>query len=548
MSKAEYQAQRMINKYSLFNKGSNCWQIADANRVSVLVDGSAYFAAFREAVKRARHSVLIVGWDIDSRTRLLRGLAQDDFPVELGTFLDAVVRRRPTLQVYLLSWDFAALYWQEREWFIRYKLQWRTHQRLHFALDGTHAVAGSHHQKIVVVDDAVAFVGGLDLTKRRWDTPARHADDPRRTDTEGEQYPPFHDIQMMVDGEAAAALGRLLRRRWQQATGESLSQPEAIAIDPWPSSIQPIIRNAKVAIVRTEPGIGDKPAVREVEQLYLDMIAAARETIYIENQYLTSHVIGAALCDRLRAADGPEVLLILPMQTSGWLEQVTMDVLRARLLEQLRSADIHGRLRVYYPVVPDLTDDCVNVHAKLIIVDDRLLRIGSANLSNRSMGLDSECDLALEARNDKHRMAIKGFRDHLLSQHLGVEQSVVSSALVLTGSLNAAVDSLRGGARTLSELDGQISVLLDNAVPAATVIDPEQPLAVQALLAHFVPGIQLEGSAGFWVSSRVSDMALLSFGLALRWTPLARWLDAGLNHLQWPLDISLDLLDSLKER
>jgi phosphatidylserine/phosphatidylglycerophosphate/cardiolipin synthase-like enzyme len=532
----------------MFNKGSNCWQIADADRVSALVDGAAYFAAFRETVKRARHSVLIVGWDIDSRTRLLRGPVEDDLPVELGAFLDAVVRRQPTLQVYLLTWDFAALYWQEREWFIRYKLQWGTHEHLHFALDGTHAVAGSHHQKIVVVDDAVAFVGGLDLTKRRWDTPARYADDPRRTDTEGEQYPPFHDIQMMVDGKAAAALGRLLRRRWQHATGERLSNPEIVAIDPWPTSINPIIHNAEVAIVRTEPGNGDKPAVREVEQLYLDMIAAARETIYIENQYLTSHVIGAALCDRLRAPDGPEVLLILPMQTSGWLEQVTMDVLRARLLEQLRAADIRGRLRIYYPVVPDLTDDCVNVHAKLMIVDDRLLRIGSANLSNRSMGLDSECDLAIEARNDQHRLAIKGFRDHLLSQHLGVEQSVVSSALVLTGSLNAAVDSLRGGARTLHELDGQVSALLDNAVPATAVIDPEQPLAAQALLAYFMPGIQWEGSGGLGVIARVSDLALLGFGLALRWTPLARWLDVGLNHLQRPLDISLDLIDSLKER
>ncbi|MEZ5584302.1 MAG: hypothetical protein R3F37_17515 [Candidatus Competibacteraceae bacterium] len=118
----------------MFKPPSNCWRTANAYRVSCLVDGAAYFAAFRETVKRAHHSVLIVGWDIESRTRLLRGPVQDDWPVELGAFLDAVVQRQPTLHVYLLTWDFAALYWQEREWFTRYKMQWGTHDRLHFAL------------------------------------------------------------------------------------------------------------------------------------------------------------------------------------------------------------------------------------------------------------------------------------------------------------------------------------------------------------------------------------------------------------------------------
>ncbi|MEZ5584304.1 MAG: phospholipase D-like domain-containing protein [Candidatus Competibacteraceae bacterium] len=125
------------------------------------------------------------------------------------------------------------------------------------------------------------------------------------------------------------------------------------------------------------------------------------------------------MCRRLCEPNGPEIMLILPMQTSGWLEQTTMDVLRARLLEKLRAADRHGRLRIYYPVVPELTDACVNVHVKLMIVDDRLLRIGSANLSNRSMGLDTECDLAIEAHDDDQRRAIVAFRNHLLSQHSG---------------------------------------------------------------------------------------------------------------------------------
>ena len=70
------------------------------------------------------------------------------------------------------------------------------------------------HQKIVVVDDAVAFSGGLDLTTRRWDTRAHRLDDPGRVDLAGVPYAPFHDVQAIVDGKAAAALAELARVRW----------------------------------------------------------------------------------------------------------------------------------------------------------------------------------------------------------------------------------------------------------------------------------------------------------------------------------------------
>jgi phosphatidylserine/phosphatidylglycerophosphate/cardiolipin synthase-like enzyme len=532
----------------MFNEGYNCWQTANAKRLSVLVSGAAYFKALRETIKQAQHSVMIVGWDIDSRTQLLRDAVQDDLPIELGAFLDAIVRRRPQLNVYLLTWDFAALYWPEREWFSHLKLHWGTHKRLKFALDNTHAVAGSHHQKIVVVDDAVAFVGGLDLTKRRWDTPKRYAKDPRRTDTEGEQYPPFHDMQMIVDGEAAVALGDLFRSRWQQATEEKLERPPAITLDPWPIDIEPLIDNAEVAIARTEPGYDDQSAVREVEQLYLDLIAAARQMIYIENQYLTSHTICTALCKRLGSVEGPEIIMVLPERTSGWLEQVTMDVLRARLLKKLRSADFYGRLRIYYPVVPGLGDDCINVHAKLMIVDDQFLRIGSANLSNRSTGLDTECDLAVEGNVKAQRSAIAGFRNHLLGQHLGIKQSKVTRSIVQRGSVIDAIESLRGGDRSLQVLDGQVSTVLDRLVPQAAVIDPEQPISSRVFSAYLMSVVQLEKQKKSDFSTLLNDVMLLSFGLALRLTPLNRWLDNGLNVIRKPLDVSLNLLDSFQER
>jgi phosphatidylserine/phosphatidylglycerophosphate/cardiolipin synthase-like enzyme len=138
--------------------------------------------------------------------------------------------------------------------------------------------------------------------------------------------------------------------------------------------------------------------VKEIERLYLDMIAAARHTLYIENQYFTAPRLAAALEKRLGEPDGPEIVLLVRLLSHGWLEEATMHVLRTRLIQRLQKADRYGRFKVYYPHVPDLAEGCcVDVHSKLMVVDDRMLRIGSSNLCNRSMGVDSECDVVLEA-------------------------------------------------------------------------------------------------------------------------------------------------------
>ncbi|HYQ91826.1 MAG TPA: phospholipase D-like domain-containing protein, partial [Candidatus Competibacteraceae bacterium] len=430
----------------------NCWCLAQANKAAFLIEGAAYFAAFREALQRARHSIFILGWDIDSRVKLSREATPDDLPLELGPFLDAVVRRQPGLQAYVLTWDFAALYMTEREALTRYRLQWRTHHRLHFRMDSAHPLGGSHHQKIVVIDDTVAFVGGLDLTQRRWDTPAHIPDDSRRRDPGGEPYSPFHDVQIMVAGAAAAALGTLARRRWQRAGGQCVG-PKPSDSDPWPATVKPDLENVEVAIARTEPAYRGQRAIREIEQLYLDAITAARDSIYLENQYLTSTTITAALCRRLEEATGPEVLLVLPSYASDWLEQATLDSQRAHRLRQLRQADRFGRLRCYFPQGPGLDEAGVYVHAKVMIVDDNLVRIGSANLSNRSMGLDTECDLAIAAdHNTRVRQAILAFRHRLLGQHLGVAPEQVAQQIASHGSLLAAVDSLRRPPHTLQPL------------------------------------------------------------------------------------------------
>ncbi len=492
----------------------------------MLVDGECYYRTVRAAISRARRSVFILGWDIDSRLRLVRGPVDDGLPDRLGEFLDAVLERRTELEVRILSWDFAMIYALERDWMPVFRLNWASHRRMRFHLDDRHPFGGSQHQKLVVVDDQVAFCGGMDLSKCRWDTPAHAADCPDRIDADGNPYRPYHDVQMAVEGDVAAALGELARERWRLATGRRVDAVDRLAQhSPWPQDLTPEFEQVDVAIARTLPRYEGRDEVREVERLYLDAIAAARDGIYIENQYLTSHRVVAALGERLREAAGPDVVVLLPRETGGWLEQMTMDVLRARVLKALRAADLHGRLRVVYPETPELGEHCISVHSKLLIVDDRLLRVGSANLSNRSMGLDSECDLAIAGDDAATRGAIARCRDRLLAEHLDCTPETFASTLAREGRLAQAVDALNVRERGLRRLEPHLAEDIDRLVPDSAMIDPEKPIVAEELAREFIDEEDIEPARSSMTTAIVVLLAALALAAAWRWTPLAQWLE-----------------------
>jgi len=182
---------------TLFKPGENCCAAAQAHRISFVVDADGYFRLFRRACEKAERSILILGWDFDSRTVLEQEEGKP--PVILGDFLNALAKRNRRLHVKILDWDYPIVYGMDRELPPTLGLSWKTHRRVDFRYDDTHPVAGSHHQKVVIIDDKLAFVGGLDLTNKRWDTCDHHADDPRRVHEE-KPYPPFHDVMMAVDG------------------------------------------------------------------------------------------------------------------------------------------------------------------------------------------------------------------------------------------------------------------------------------------------------------------------------------------------------------
>ncbi|HEX6950829.1 MAG TPA: VTT domain-containing protein [Nitrospira sp.] len=507
---------------SLFVVGRNCWRVDRAERAAFLIDGDAYFRAFRTAAIQAHHSIIILGWDFDSRISMLIDREPDGYPERLGEFLHALLMRRRHLHIHVLTWDFHMIYWKEREWWLPSKLA--AHRRLHFHKDSAHPVGASHHQKVVIIDDALAFVGGLDFAQCRWDTnrhPGRH---PKRVlINDDSPCRPFHDVQLMVNGSVASALGDLARDRWRAATGRPLpaSAPRPPEEDLWPQASTPDMTDVPVAIARTAPPLGKRAAIGEVEALFLDSLNRARRYIYIETQYLTSRTVADCLAALLQNPKGPEIVMVLHPNSDGWLEQHTMDVLRGRVLERLRAADRFHRLNLNYPKIPDLHGQCISMHSKVCIIDDEIVRVGSANLSNRSMGFDTECDLAIEAAgNPAIRRAIATFRHTLLAEHLGVSPEAVGRELQKDRSLIGAVERLRGAGRSLGYFDGTVSADVNEVVPDETFIDPSGPYE-----AAFIPAERRKPALRQITAGAAGLLALILLAGLWQWTPLRELID-----------------------
>ena len=451
-----------------------CWRVGHADQFACIIDAADYFKHAKSAMLRAQHRIMLIGWDFDARMTFERGDKNLLGPNQLGAFLYWLLWKRPSLEIYLLKANLRLIRAFDGIWYgvtpvsVVNRL---SSTRMHFAIDGAHPTGSVHHQKIAVIDDAVAFCGGIDFTLDRWDTPAHdHHNNSRRT--LGRSYGPRHEVAAAVDAAAARDLGELARDRWRTATGQSL-EPVEVKHVAWPSKLKPTLRDVDVGIARTLPALKRRPEVREVEALNLAAIAAARHTIYLENQYLASRDLVDALAARLKEPDGPEIVIVLPRSSESRLEQQAMDSARHLLIQVLWAADDYRRLGLYWPVTDGGAP--IYIHSKVVVVDDRLLRIGSSNLNNRSMGFDSECDLAIEsAREDTDRAdvgrQVTSIRNHLLSEHLGVSVEEFDEALLRCGSLLKAVEGLRGEGRSLHEFT------------EATVSDEASPLAENDLM------------------------------------------------------------------
>lgn len=483
----------ITGKMGLLDTQKNCWRTAKVEQGAFLLDGQAYFRAFRSVLRQASERVYLLAWDLNPEIRLERDGVTDDFPLQLGPFLEAVLAARPNLHIHVLVWDFSMIYAIERNWQLFSDSLGISNPRFHLVWDDQLPVGASHHQKVLVVDDALAIMGGLDLSSWRWDTPEHRSHDSRRVDPDGNEYGPYHDVQVAVTGEAARALGDLCAGRWKRATGEEL---ERVVVPrdhtPWPQNVPVELQGIRIGLARTFAPFAAHEAIREIEHLHLDIIRSARRFLYLENQYFSSRTIADALAERLRDPEGPEVTMVLTQDTGGWLEEGTMGLLRDRLCEILAEADRYGRCRVYYPRAGEGNGDSdgddvqVYVHAKLLIADDRVLKIGSSNLSNRSMRIDSEIDLVIE--DEAAAPVIRNLRHRLLAGYFDVAQEVLAGRLAGHDRLNRGLDAM------VSEVGASLvpcrfgcSSDVQRKLADTQLLDPSEPIDPAYWISSTVP-------------------------------------------------------------
>ena len=534
----------------IIQPGRNCWRVEPASRFYCIQDAADYFRLVRQALLRARKTVFSLGWDITAHTDLYPDATVRDAPTRLDKLLAYVARRRPQLRCYILTWDYGALYTLERDPFTRWRLGWRMPRGVRFGFDDRHPVGGSHHQKIVVVDDQLAFCGGIDLTGHRWDTSAHRPEEPARTTPLGEPYGPYHEVQAMVTGPAATSLGVLARDRWRALGSDRMPPLDSSNEDLWPSDITPDLTDVDVAIARTMPGFESRPAIRECEALFLDSIAMAKQTIYIESQYFTNDKLADALAARLREPQGPEVVVISPKECHGWLEKTTMGAFRDGVFRRLVAANEHKRLRLVYPTASRSRDVPTFVHSKVMIVDDVLARIGSANYSHRSMGMDTECDLAVDAGGDSvARAGIRRMCHRLLAEHLRMSVDDVARGIERTGSIGALIDTRESAEHTLVQIE-----ISEEATPPSAVLqaaaDPDEPIAFGSSVESLVPAVDATSARSPLPTLLPSAVLAVA---AIAWTffhtldsilkaPSSLWIGIGAFVLAGLLLIPLELL------
>lgn len=467
---------------TILHPNDTCWKIARADRFSLIIDAADFFRHAKAAMVEARHRVFLVGWDFDARIELEPEQQTIEGPNRVGDFLEWLAETRPDLDVRILKWDIGALRSLGRGETPAFVLHWLMPRGIDFRLDSAHPTTSAHHMKLLIVDDVLAFCGGIDMTMGRWDTREHEEGRPGRNTPRGKPLGPWHDATSCVSGPAARALAELAGKRWYWATGEEVA-PVGNDADLWPPGLWVDFTDVDIGIARTLPRYDDRPPATEILSATYAMLRRAERCLYIESQYLAARRVCEVLAERLGEEDGPEIVIINPDTADGWLEAKAMDTARVRMIQMLQEADIYDRFRIYYPV--NAAGTPIYVHAKVMFADDTALKVGSANLNNRSMGYDSECDIILDAVTDGDvRAKIALMRDGLVGEHLGRAAAQVSEAMAREGgSLIRAIEALNASDRMhLVRLRPRELSFGEELFAESDAADPIRPVGLRRIL------------------------------------------------------------------
>lgn len=432
---------------TILREGDTCWRKARADAAAFLVDGADYFAAVKAAMLSARRSIWVLAWTFDALTRMQPDKIERSGAPETADRLGLLLRRtaalNPAIDVRVLCWNMPPVIAAPGGFQAARAAAFFVGSRVQFRLDSSLPASACHHQKVIVIDGRLAFVSGGDLSTDRWDTCDHDDVDPRRRLPNLRRYPARHDVATMMEGPIARECGQLFADRWERSGGGRLDvpPPDYSEESPWPAGVTPDLIGETIGLARTEPNWKTHTSVHEGLRLHLAAIAAAKRSIYLENQYLTAPTIVEALRRRLAEDDGPEIVTIGPEASPSFFDRMTMDSARMAAIGALTEADVHGRFSAY--TARTRSDQPIIVHSKVTIIDDSFLRIGSANLNNRSQGLDTECDMAVEAdlgeAGAETRETIVTFRNLMIGHYLERNLLEVEEALRQAGTMAGAI-------------------------------------------------------------------------------------------------------------
>ena len=413
------------------------------NRITPLIDGEQFFAALHTALTNARGYVYVIGWCLTPHIPLLRGDAETLAQTRLLALLATTARRLP---VRVLLWSgtraFIAPTRRAVEE-VRRTLVAEGNGDLRCALDTSAHFTHCHHQKAIVVDGQLAFVGGMDLTTLegdRWDRPGHAL----------RAGPTWHDVHLRIEGEAVADVEHNFRQRWHATTGDDDLPRRAPTVDPaWQTPAQ---------VVRTIPRAVYPFAPRGefgIHHAYTRALRQARRLIYLENQYLWSDDVMEALIASMNrpGAEHLRIVLVLPAHADRgkWDND--------RHVSTLRDADNgRGIVSVYslYTSGPragkrPFTYRPTYVHAKVAIIDDEWCTVGSANLNDRGLVTDSEIN-AVVRDGDMAR----NLRIDLWAEHLALPREQVAQADAHALADHAWVDRAAENARIIQQSTGPL--------------------------------------------------------------------------------------------
>lgn len=474
-----------------FQLGHNCWRSDTASFASPIVDGADYFRALHESISKAEKTIFIVGWDIDSRIELIRGEEVKDLqlPSQVSDLIAKRASDNPELKIYLLRWDSSLAFFKMREVWAKEVWDNLTPSNVYTELDDTIPMGGSQHQKVVVIDDELAYSGGMDIAVHRWDTREHKPDQALRIDPDG-PYVPLHDVHSVVAGPIVKSFSELVRWRWNRIPERSVDAPELDSnnqVDSetlpktWPESVEPCFKNIRCGIARTIPLMDNAEPAQEVRQMLLSVIEQAEDFIYIENQFASRQEIAEAINKRLKACPRLRVLLVSSYNPKSMMECEAYWSGRIDFKEILEKGVDPRRVLLSYAANDDGGGEPVHkrIHSKVLVVDDKILIIGSANISNRSMTLDTECDLVFAAATQEQQEQIRHFRNDLVSEHSGWSIAEVDQILAKRYPFKKLNSNHKKAGYHLNEVEDHIFTdqsLYDMVQP---ISDPEEPLVSQ---------------------------------------------------------------------